>query len=599
MGARTIAEDEPHADVRVAIARPPRSTVRGRRTRRAAFDLDIRPSPAVRLARAPFGAPRRMHVTLIRPPLVIPRSAPRMLAGTPPIGVALLAAVVEQAGHAVTAIDAYGEAPAAFSDIDHGNLSIAGLTADEIARRIPADTDVIGVSCMFSQEWLYAKRVIAAAQAAAPGATVIVGGEHATADPAHVLRRAPEVAACVLGEGEETLLDVVDALTTGRSLRGVAGLAVRGDEGGCIRTAARPRIVAIDDLPWPAWEHVPLEIYLENHCGHGEQRRRTVPMLATRGCPYRCTFCSSPTMWGTKWLARDPADVIAEIKHYHRLYGIEHVEFYDLTAVIDRRWTLRFAELLAAEDLPISWQLPSGTRSEALDAEVLQAMYRSKCVAVLYAPESGSPRTLARIKKKTSPARMLASMRDAVRTGMHVRGHFIMGMPGQTLSEIAETFGFIARMAWIGVHDVNSYFFSPYPGSEMYRALVAQGAIDPDAADYDELLATAMCYTDFANVRSFSEYFSAAALRFFVLSSMAFFYAASFVLRPQRAFRTVWNAARGKPVTWVERVVHHGLRRFVLRQKAAPLVVSRRTMPPEHAAAARAQRTARGVVAVA
>src|SRR5206468_2802013 len=252
-----------------------------------------------------------------------------------------------------------------------------------------------------------------------------------------------------------------------------------------------------------------------------------------------------PSMWGTNWLARDPRDVIDEIRYYYQQYRIEHVEFYDLTAIVDRRWILDFTKMLSAERLPITWRLPSGTRSEALDADVLQAMVRSGCEAIVYAPESGSPRTLARIKKKVNPERMLRSMRAAVRAGMHVRGHFIMGMPGQTLSEVAETFRFIAKMAWVGVHDVNTYFFYPYPGSEMYRELVAQGRIDPSSAAYDELLAGA-CFTDFKAIRSWSDHFSPAMLRVLCLGSMAFFYALSFFFWPLRPVRTFWRVVRAR-----------------------------------------------------
>ena len=194
-------------------------------------------------------------------------------------------------------------------------------------------------------------------------------------------------------------------------------------------------------------------------------------------------------------------------------------------------------------------------------------MVGSGCVAVVYAPESGSPRTLARIKKKMKPERMLASMRAAVRAGMpNIRGHFIMGMPGQTLSEIAETYLFIAKMAWVGVHDVNSYFFYPYPGSEMHRDLVARGKIDPTAPDYDELLAGA-CYTDFKTVRSWSEHFSPAVLRLFCVTSMLFFYVVSFLLRPQRVAQTTWRIVRGRPFTWFERVIHEGVKQYVLRKR--------------------------------
>jgi radical SAM superfamily enzyme YgiQ (UPF0313 family) len=534
-----------------------------------------------------------MHVTLIRPPKITTDFAPHTQSGVPPIALACLAAVVEEAGHGVTVIDAYGEAPSRAVDIPGTNLNTVGLTADEIAGVVPRDTDVIGVTCMFSQDWLYAKRVIAAVHEVAPHATIVAGGEHVTADPGHVLRTAPAVDACVLGEGEETLVELLDALGGGRDLGAVAGLVLRVVGKEPLRTAPRARVRAIDELPWPAWHLVPtLTTYLDNHFGYEEQNRRAMPMMATRGCPYRCTFCSSPSMWGTNWFARDPQDVIDEIKYYHRQYAIEHIEFYDLTAIVDRRWTLEFSRLLAAEGLPITWRLPSGTRSEALDEDVLRAMVVSGCEAIVYAPESGSPRTLARIKKKVKPERMLHSMRAAVRAGMHVRGHFIMGMPGQTLSEVAETFLFIARMAWVGVHDANTYFFYPYPGSEMYRQLVAEGRIDPESPEYDELLAGA-CFTDFKAIRSWSEHFSPRMLRLLCLGSMAYFYVLSFLFWPLRPLQTAWRVLRGRPFTWIERFLHAGFRQYVLGRKVSRVERSAPRSAPSavrHPALARASR---------
>lgn len=514
-----------------------------------------------------------MHVTLIRPPKITTDFSPHIQPGVPPIALACLAAVLAEAGHGVSVIDAYGESPNQTVDIPGTNLNTIGLTADEIASRVPGDTDVIGVTCMFSQDWLYAKRVIAAAHAAAPDAPIVVGGEHITADPAHVLRTAPAVTACVLGEGEETLLDLVDAVAAGRNLTGVPGLVLRGD-GAPLHTVPRARVRDIDSLPWPAWHLVPtFSMYLDNHFGYEECNRRTMPMMATRGCPYRCTFCSSPSMWGTNWFARDPRDLINEIKFCLQQYQIEHVEFYDLTAIVDRRWTLKFAQMLSDEHLPVTWRLPSGTRSEALDKEVLDAMVASGCEAIVYAPESGSPRTLARIKKQVKPERMLRSMRAAVRAGMHVRAHFIMGMPGQTLSEVGESFLFIGKMAWAGVHDISSFFFYPYPGSQMYRDLVAQGKINPDSPAYDELLAGA-CFTDFKAIRSWSEYFSPGMLRFFCLGSMAFFYMLSFLFWPLRAVQTLWHVGRGRPFTWLERFLHAGFRQYVLRRKVSQLATA-------------------------
>ncbi len=127
-------------------------------------------------------------------------------------------------------------------------------------------------------------------------------------------------------------------------------------------------------------------------------------MLATRGCPYSCTFCSSPDMWTTRYYARSPASVVDEIADYVERYGISNVDFEDLTAFINRDWILAFCAELVRRDLHISYQLPSGTRSEALDAEVLAPLWRSGCRNLTYAPESGVAGH-ARAHQEEGPAR--------------------------------------------------------------------------------------------------------------------------------------------------------------------------------------------------
>ena len=110
-----------------------------------------------------------------------------------------------------------------------------------------------------------------------------------------------------------------------------------------------------------------------------------------------------------------------------------------------REWIKRFSHILINEGLDISWQLPSGTRSEALDAEVTGLLYKSGCRYANYAPESGSERTLKRIKKKIKKSSMLASMRAGVRNGLNIKANMIFGFPDEELGDIAQNYKFIAR----------------------------------------------------------------------------------------------------------------------------------------------------------
>src|SRR4029079_7397179 len=122
----------------------------------------------------------------------------------------------------------------------------------------------------------------------------------------------------------------------------------------------------------------------------------------------------------------DVGDVVDEIASYVERYEATNVDFYDLTAIIKRDWILAFCEEIERRGLNITYQLPTGTRSEVLDEEVLRALYRTGCRNICYAPESGSPKTLARIAKKVELERMVRSIRAASKAGIVVKANLIV-----------------------------------------------------------------------------------------------------------------------------------------------------------------------------
>jgi anaerobic magnesium-protoporphyrin IX monomethyl ester cyclase len=499
---------------------------------------------------APLQARRPLSIVLVRSASLFPSTAANASYDLPPTGLAYLAASLKKAGHRVRIIDAFGEQPGRL--ISHADgFTTKGLTAEEVAGRIPHDVDLIGVTCMFSNSWFYCRRTIAQIAATFPGVPIIAGGEHVTADHHRLLRRVPEVLCCVLGEGEETVLDVAAHLSHGLPLDTVPGIALRDASGAVFTTPDRHRILEVDEIPWPDWDTVPLTNYLDRHLSHDAYSSRTMPMVASRGCPYQCTFCSSPQMFGTKWVARNPRKVFEEIKHYYDTYGARYFEFHDLTMTVRREWILEFCKILIDEGLDIQWTMPSGTRSEALDAEVLGWMKRSGCRSFSYAAESGSVEELKRIKKRVNLPRMLASMREATKLGIVTRCHLIFGLPDQTKKDVLRTLGFITRVAWAGAHDVGCYVFSPYPGSEIYTRLVAEGHIDPEAADYDKVLAQNV-FTNYARQCSWITNLPAWSIAWICLGMHCYFYAVQFLFRPQRLLALLQGLIRNEKHTYLQ-----------------------------------------------
>jgi radical SAM superfamily enzyme YgiQ (UPF0313 family) len=474
--------------------------------------------------------------TLIRTPSVVGSYA-LTLNRTPPLSVAYLAGSLAAAGHDVQVIDAVGEALGAMHAGYRPGTLINGLSVAEIVARIRDDADFVGISCLFSHEWPMVRDLIAGIAARLPGVPIVLGGEHATAVPEQCLAEAPALTACALGEGEETAVELVDALSAGRPLDSVAGLVLRSANGPH-RTAARGRIRDVDAIPLPRWDLTPIEAYLEAGLSFGVDRGRTMPLLATRGCPYRCTFCSSPQMWTTRYTTRSPALVVDEIEDYARRYGATNFDFYDLTSIVNREWILDFCDQLEQRGLAITWQLPSGTRSEALDEPVLRAMFRTGCRNITYAPESGSQATLERIKKKVKLHRLEESMRTAVEVGLNVKANIMIGFPHERETHLRETLGFIWRMARMGVHDVSVWSFSPYPGSELFGQLRDAGHLrELDDTYYASLLS----YSDVSGAVSYAEFLDSRRLQRYRLAGLLLFYGVSYLLRPARPLRSVRN----------------------------------------------------------
>lgn len=481
-------------------------------------------------------------VTLLRPPIVSSRSS-FSIPVTPALAIAYLAASLEQAGYETDAIDAIGEDIHNLEHHDRGRRS-QGLSFDRIIERIDPRTDILGVSIMFSQEWPIIRELIRRIRSAYPGVTIVAGGEHITALPEFCLADCPELDICALGEGEETIVELVGAVRNGSLLENVGGICFRKDgephRGAPHRTPIRKRIKAVDEIPWPAWSKLPIEAYLEAGYGNGINNGRNMPILATRGCPYECTFCSNPVMYGTKYLMRDPADVIAEMRHYVERYRATMIEFYDLTAIIKKEWILRFCNLYLENGLTVGWSLPSGTRSEALDEEVLSLLYRTNCRYLVYAPESGSPETLKEIKKKVKIEALLKSVSAAHALGIHTRCNLIIGFPRETTRQVFETLRFQLLLAWRGVDDAPIYMFSPYPGTELFDYLRGSGQIAELDDDYFDRLLAQM---DLGAKDTFCEKIPGRTLRAYRITGMSAFYLLSYLLRPLRILRSFHNIA--------------------------------------------------------
>jgi hypothetical protein len=225
-------------------------------------------------------------------------------------------------------------------------------------------------------------------------------------------------------------------------------------------------------------------------------------------------------MWTTRWIPRDPKDVADELEYYIEKYGAGNFPFYDLTAVIQKDWIVAFCKEIIDRGLEITWQLASGTRSEAIDSEVAELLKKSGMINMAYAPESGSDQTRRYIKKRIKGDRLNESIAAAAKAELSVAAYMVIGFPHDGRKEMRETVSFLRDIARHGVNDVGSGYYMALPGTELFRTLYEKGAIVIDREYFRHILNGLAVYPS----KSYSETMGRAELFYWKLRFVGAFY---------------------------------------------------------------------------
>ena len=523
-----------------------------------------------------FKAPKNDNrvITLCKPFVVFSKnsySSPVTL----PLGLAYLGGVLEKAGYKIKIIDATGgERPIKITRSKDNQYNLQGLTSDEILEKIDPNTFIFGISLMFSQEWIIHRSLIEKIKKKYPKIIIVAGGEHSSAIPEYILQDCPSIDYVIRGEGEFSMLEFSYNMFHGKNTGGIPGICFIDNKNKFVDNGLSKRIEHIDKLPRPAWHLLKPENYFTNSftIGLAKGKLRNMPILATRGCPYQCTFCSSPSMWTTRYIMRDPKEIVDEIEWLIKEYEANDFEFFDLTAIIKKSWILDFCNELKKRKINnITWQLPVGTRSEALDEETLKAIYDSGCAYICYAPESGSEKSLNIIKKRVKLDRLIESIKAAAKIGHTVKLNFIIGFPHETLIDCLKSvlFGIYCSFRF-GIYDVNFAMFSPYPGSELFEKLKKEKKLSVD----DNYFRKLMAYQDVTQPHSYCEHVSGRTIAILRFIGFSFCYIGIYITRPKRIYKLFKSFFQKEffPSNLFEQRVFDFFVRLKLNKKAKKLV---------------------------
>jgi|MudIll2142460700_1097286.scaffolds.fasta_scaffold04773_3 radical SAM superfamily enzyme YgiQ (UPF0313 family) len=360
----------------------------------------------------------------------------------PPLGLAYMAAVLEQNNFEVKIIDC------PVCQIDHEKLKA------ELASYSP---DIVGIGSM-TPTIVSALKSAQVAKEACPDTKVVMGGPHATFADKEILNEEKAVDFIVRGEGEETIVELAQQAPSMQKIGDIKGISFRkGKE--IIQTPTRPFIQDLDALPRPAYKYVPMERYRITG-------KTLLPIITSRGCPFQCSFCVATQMFGQRFRMRSPKNVLDEIEWLRDEYGAEGIAFQDDTLTFDKKRATEICDGMIERKINLPWGC--GTRADVVTKEVLAKMAKAHCNETMFGIESGCQRMRAVLKKGVTDEQCWNAVKWAKEVGMFVTVSVILGYPGETKESLQETLDFARKLE---PDDVWLCHATPYPGTYL-RELV-------------------------------------------------------------------------------------------------------------------------------
>ena len=322
---------------------------------------------------------------------------------------------------------------------------------------------VVGITAK-SQNFTSARIVAGMVKEIDSRTIVIVGGPHPSLVGREVLEH-PEIDLCVRGEGERTMVELLESIATDNGLEKVLGIAYR-DGARIVENPPRPFVEDLDTLPIP---HEFAPEVLHDHEKFPLTAFRSI--MAIRGCPFECLFCGSRFVWGRRPRFRSPENVVKEIEGL-RKKGILAVEFEDDTFGVNRKHIRALCSALIRRCPGLKWSCELHAR--LIDDETLGLLKAAGCYRVRMGVESGSNRMLEDIRKRLTIEKAMAAVENIKKHGLESRAFFLVGFPQETEETLQATFEAMER---IPCDEIIYSVFTPYPGSEGFRFCQQRGVI--------------------------------------------------------------------------------------------------------------------------
>jgi len=390
------------------------------------------------------------EIVLINPPNFSFGRLKSIRRTSPPLGILYIGTYLKNKGFKTKVID--------------GMVEPERINGNEISN---TDLKVVGITCttpVVSSALVIARKI----KEKNPDCCVALGGPHASVCYKELAQN-EYVDFVVVGEGEYTFEHICDSIVNNRSVTDYSGIVDKNDFSGarCARY-----IQELDNIPFPDRSLIPFKRYELSPVNY--KKKPSTPVITTRGCPFRCTFCSNP-VHGKKVRHHSPEYVIEEIKYLVKDFYVKDIMFWDDTFTLDPGRVENICRLILKEELGITWSCAG--RVDRIDEDLLRLMKRAGCWQISFGVETGSERLLKKIKKGINKSQIISAFDLCAKIGIETRAFFILAIPSETLSESHETINFAKRL---NPSYVQFSLAVPYPGSEFYDQAIAEGWSPPN-----------------------------------------------------------------------------------------------------------------------
>jgi radical SAM superfamily enzyme YgiQ (UPF0313 family) len=380
-----------------------------------------------------------MKVLLINPPYT---SSKYKFIGlvAPPLGIAYIAAVLENGGFEVEILDG------AALELDWEALE---------ARIKMAAPQVIAITALTPtiDQGLETAKL---ARRACPDATIVMGGYHPSFNHSEILDK-DYVDVVVIGEGEYTMLDLVQTLESGGDLKQVRGIAYQD-----VVTPPRPVVKDLDQLPFPARHLLPMDHYKILN-----MKLHTATMISGRGCPMQCSFCASAALHGRRLRMRSAQNVVDEMEHLIEEHDAGMIAFMDDTFTLKPSRVEQVCDEIKNRGLDVYWGCTA--RADTLSSRMLEKMSDTGCITMFLGVESADQQQLDRVNKQLTVDKIRQAFTLSRKHDIRTIASVVLGMPGDTRDSISRTIRFVREL------NPSYALFSlatPYPGTRFYREAV-------------------------------------------------------------------------------------------------------------------------------